>query len=165
MLEELAAIKTDEEIEAIKRSEEVAYLGFMAAREAIYVGGTEAEVAAEVYAALLRAGYAAQGARHVLPHVHVMAGQRAALAYRAFNLTSNAPIQEGDTVTVQMEIGINGYWAELTRTFFVETISDEWRKAHQACVAAQNAALKLIRDGARAQDVDGAARQIMQQAG
>jgi Xaa-Pro aminopeptidase len=94
-----------------------------------------------------------------------MTGSRAALAYRAFNLTSNAAIQRGDTVTVQMEIGINGYWAELTRTFFAETISDEWRKAHQTCVAAQDAALKLIRDGARARDIDGAARQVMQQAG
>ncbi len=161
MLEELAAIKTDEEIEAIKRSEEVAYQGFMAAREAISAGGTEAEVAAQTYVALLRAGYATQGAKHVLPHVHVMAGQRAALAYRAFNLTSNAPIHEGDTVTVQMEIGINGYWAELTRSFFAKTISDEWQKAHQACMEAQDAALKVIKDGAEARAVDEAARAVM----
>jgi Xaa-Pro aminopeptidase len=114
-----------------------------------------------VYAALLRAGYAAPGARHVLPHVHVMAGKRAALAYRAFNLTSNAPIHEGDTVTVQMEIGINGYWAELTRTFFPKTISEEWRKAHQACIEAQDAALQVIKDGAEARAVDEAARAVM----
>jgi Xaa-Pro aminopeptidase len=164
-LEELASIKTKDELAAIRRSEAVARQGFAAAREAIHVGATEADVSAATYAALLYAGYAAPGAHHVQPAVHVMAGPRAALAYRAFNLTSNAAIKRGDTVTVQMEIGINGYWAELTRTFFVETISDEWRKAHQACVAAQDAALKLIRDGAKAQDVDGAARQVMQQAG
>lgn len=164
-LEELASIKTKEELAAIRRSEAVARQGFVAAHEAIHVGATEADVSAATYAALLYAGYAAPGAHHVQPAVHVMAGPRAALAYRAFNLTSNAAIKRGDTVTVQMEVGVNGYWAELTRTFFVETISDEWRKAHQACVAAQDAALKLIRDGARAQDVDGAARQVMQQAG
>lgn len=165
LLDELAAIKMDEEIEAIKRSEEVAYLGFMAAREAIHVGGTEAKVAAQVYAALLRAGYAAPDAKHVVPHVHVMAGKRAALAYRAFNLTSNAPINEGDTVTVQMEISINGYWAELTRTFFAKTISDEWRKAHTACMEAQDAALQVIEDGASARAADGAARSVMAKAG
>jgi Xaa-Pro dipeptidase len=164
-LYELAAIKTNEEIEAIKRSEEVAYLGFIAAREAIYVGVTEAEVAAQTYAALLRAGYGAPGAKHVQPHVHVMAGQRSALAYRAFNLTSNAGINEGDTVTIQMEIGINGYWAELTRTFFAKTISDEWRKAHMACMEAQDAALQIIKDGAEARAADGAARSVMAKAG
>ena len=165
MLDELAAIKTTEDREAIKRAEAVAYQGFKAAREAISIGATEAEVAAATYAALLRHGYAIPGAHHVQPHVHVMAGPRAALAYRAFNLTSNAAIQTGDTVMVQMEIGINGYWAELTRTFFAGTISEEWSKAHQTCMAAQDAALQVIRDGASAREVDGAARQVMQQAG
>ncbi|MBV8695007.1 MAG: aminopeptidase P family protein, partial [Ktedonobacteraceae bacterium] len=165
MLDELAAIKAEEELGAIRRCEEVARQGFMAARSAVHVGATEADVAAVTYAALLRAGYAATGVHHVLPHVHVMAGARAALAYRAFNLTSNATIQRGDSVMVQMEIGINGYWAELTRTFFADTISDEWRKAHQACVAAQDAALKVIRATASARTVDSAAREVMQQAG
>ena len=165
MLDELAAIKTEEELNAIRRSEEVALQGFNAARNAIRVGVTEADVAAATLAALLRAGYAASGAHHVLPYVHVMAGPRAALAYRAFNLTSNATINNGDTVTVQMEISINGYWAELTRTFFAGSISDEWSRAHQACVAAQDAALHEIRDGASARTVDSAARTVMQRAG
>jgi Xaa-Pro aminopeptidase len=165
MLDELASIKTEEELNAIRRSEEIGRQGFEAARNAVRVGATEADVAAAAYAAMLKAGYAAPGAHHVMPHVHVMAGPRAALAYRAFNLTSNAPINTGDTVTVQMEIGINGYWAELTRTFFAGGISDEWRRAHQACVAAQDAALKEIRDGASARAVDSAARNIMRQAG
>ena len=165
ILDELAAIKTEEEIQAIRRAEYVALQGFIAAREAVRVGTTEADVAAGACAALLRAGYATPGVYHVQPYVHVMAGPRAALAYRAFNLTSNAIIRQGDTVTVQIEIAINGYWAELTRTFFAGTISNEWRKAHQACFMAQNAALKLIRDGAIARDVDRVARYIMERAG
>ncbi len=164
LLDELAALKTEEELKDIRRCEAVSYQGFVAAREAIHVGATEAEIAAVTTAALLRAGYAASGAHHVQPYVHVMAGPRAANAYRAFNLTSNAAIAKGDTVLVQMEVSINGYWAELTRTFFAGSISDEWRKAQQACVAAQDAALKRICDGASAREVDAAARQVMQQA-
>jgi Xaa-Pro aminopeptidase len=165
MLDELAAIKTEEEILAIQRAEDVARQGFITAREAIHVGVTEADVAAHVSAALLRAGYTTPHTHNVQPFVHVMAGPRAALAYRAFNLTSNAIIEQGDTVIVQIEIGINGYWAELTRTFFAGTISKQWQKIHQACILAQNAALKLIRDGARARDVDRAARSLVEQAG
>ena len=165
MLYELAAIKTDTEMGYIKRCEAVAVKGFEAAREAIRVGATEANVAAATYSALLTAGYASPGAEHVTPHVHVMAGPRAALAYRAFNLTSNAAIKRGDTVTVQMEIGVNGYWAELTRTFFAGDISQEWRTAHQACVAAQDAALQSIRAGVAGREVDRAAREVMEKAG
>lgn len=165
LFEELAAVKTTPEIEAIRGVEAVAYQGFVGARNAVSVGATEADVAAAAYAAILRAGYATPGAHHVQPHVHVMAGPRAALAYRAFNLTSNAPIGAGEPVLVQMEVGINGYWVELTRTFFAKTINNEWRKAHQACVAAQDAALQHIREGANARIVDQVARQVMQQAG
>ena len=165
LLAELSALKTEEELTIIRRCEAVACEGFAAARTAIRVGATEADVAASTYAGLLRAGYAAPDAHHVQPHVHVMAGARAALAYRAFNLTSNATLKQGDPVTVQMEVAINGYWAELTRTFFVETISDTWRNVHQACVEAQDAALKTIRADANAHDVDAAARQVMQKAG
>jgi Xaa-Pro dipeptidase len=165
MLDELAAIKTEDEVEAIRHCERVAFEGFQAARDAIQTGASEADVAAATSAALLRAGYAVPGAHNVLPFVHVMAGPRSALAYRAFNLTSNYAISQGDTVTVQMEVCINGYWAELTRTFFAGTISDEWRKAHSACVAAQDAALQSIQDGAPARAVDGAARSVMGKAG
>lgn len=165
IIDELAAIKTEEEFEAIRRSEQVASLGFIAAREAIYPGATEAEVAAATYKALVDEGYATVGARNVQPHVHVMAGLRAAQAYKAFNLTSDSALYDGDPVLVQMEIAVNGYWAELTRTFFVNTVSDEWRRAHQACVAAQDAALQVIRDGAAARAVDAAARSVMTQAG
>lgn len=164
-LNEMAAFKTEEDLAGIKRAEEVALAGFQAARDALHVGATEADVAAASYAALVRAGYALPGASHVQPHVHVMAGKRAALAYRAFNLTSNAPIERGESVVVQMEIGINGYWAELTRTFFVGSIDDEWRRVYQACLAAQDAALKVIRPGLPGRDVDATARQILRHAG
>lgn len=165
LLDELAAIKTEEELEAIRRAEAIAVQGFMAARSAVRVGATEAEVAGAAYVALLRSGYAAAGARHVQPNVHVMAGPRAALAYRAFNLTSNTSLAQGDTVIVQMEVGINGYWAELTRTFFVGVISEGWRNIYVTCMAAQEAALLNIRDGVTARTVDGAARDVMQRAG
>ncbi len=165
IFDELSEIKTEEDLNQIRRSEQVAIQGFQAAREAVRVGATEADVAAATSMALIRAGYAQPGARLVLPHVHVMAGPRAAEAHKAFNLTSNAAIQHGDTVMVQIELGLDGYWAELTRTFFAAEISNQWRRAHQACVAAQEAALKLIRDGTSGREADAAARTVLYEAG
>jgi Xaa-Pro aminopeptidase len=62
------------------------------------------------------------------------------------------------------KIGINGYWAQLTRTFFAQSINREWQRVQRACVAAQDAALKVIREGALARDVDATARQVIQDA-
>ncbi len=165
LLADLRSVKTAAEIGHIERSAAVAREGFLAARDAVRVGATEADVAAAVLAALLRAGYAATPRGRVFPHVHVMAGPRTALAYRAYNLTSAATIQRGDTVLVQMEVGVDGYWAELTRTFFAGEATDEWARAHLACQTAQGAALQVIRDGARARDADAAARRVLEQAG
>lgn len=162
---ELASLKTDEEIATIKRSCAVAHQGFLAARQAVRVGVSEAEVAAITTAVLIGAGYAVTGVRQVQPYVHVMSGSRAAFAYRAFNLTSNRLIELGDTVLVQIEIGVNGYWAELTRTFFVETVSETWRNVCQACRDAQDAALNVIHDGVEGSKVDEVARNMMRKAG
>ena len=165
LLEEMASLKTTDELDAMRRAEQVARAGFEAARAAIHIGASEADVAAATYGALIRAGFASPGATNVLAHVHVMAGKRAAQAYKAFNLTSAATIAPGDTVSVQLEVAINGYWAELTRGFFAGEASDTWRRAHHACVAAQDAALRAIRDGVAAKDVDAAARDVMREAG
>ncbi len=165
IFDELAQIKTEAELQGIRRAEEVARQGFLAAREAVRVGATEGELAAAVTAALLRAGHATAGARLVTPHVHVMAGARAADAYKAFNLTTNLIIERGDPVSVQMEVGIDGYWAELTRPFFAGEVSSEWMRAHNACFNAQLAALRIIRAGVSGREADAAARQVMQAAG
>lgn len=164
-LEDLASVKTDAELRWIGTAEEVALSGFEAARQTIRAGTTEAEVAGAVHAALYRAGYASPGVRHVTAHVHIMSGSRAAEAYKAFNLTTNRTIEGGDTVSVQMEVCINGYWAELTRPFFAGKVSDEWARAHHACVRAQDAALQVIREGVAGRAADAAARAVMESAG
>jgi Xaa-Pro dipeptidase len=163
-LGELAARKTSAELDRIRRSVRTAGAGFEAARSAVCIGATEADVAAAATAALLRAGYAA-GAGHVLAFAHVMAGRRAAAAFKAYNLTSNGVIRQSDCVLVQIELCLDGYWAEVTRTFFAGNVSEHWCAAHEACVAAQDAALCTIRDGVSGKDADGAAREVMSRAG
>jgi Xaa-Pro dipeptidase len=164
-LDGLAAVKTTEELAWIRHAEDVARIGFGATREEIQIGATEADVAAACYSAMLRAGYTLPAARQVTPHVHVMAGPRSAEAYKAFNLTSDYAIERGDTVSVQLEVALNGYWAELTRPFFADVIGDEWRAAHAACMAAQDAVLAVIRDGVTGRDADTAARAVLRQEG
>jgi Xaa-Pro aminopeptidase len=165
LLDALAATKTAAELSWIRVAEAVAAEGFAAAREAIGSGHSEAEVHAATYGALIRSGYASPGVWHVAAHVHVMSGPRAAEAYKAFNLTSNRTLARGDTVSVQMEVAVNGYWAELTRPFFAGEISEQWRDALDACIRAQDAAFYVIQDGMTGRDVDAAARLVMTDAG
>jgi len=161
----LSAAKTTYELERIRMAEAAAIEGFHAARAAIRPGATEAEVAGAAYSAILQAGYRQAPNGHVLAHLHVMSGPRAAEAYRAFNLTSGAQLAKGATVSVQMEVAIDGYWAELTRAFFAGSVDDTWQRAHAACIRAQDAALARIHDGISGREVDEAARSVMKDAG
>jgi Xaa-Pro aminopeptidase len=165
LFDELASIKTEEELAAIRRAAEAAHQGFAAARAATHPGASESEVAAAAVAAVLQAGHARSSKGLVAPHVHVMAGARASQAYKAFDLTTNARIERGESVVVQMEVGIDGYWAELTRTFFAGEVRADWERAQHACLAAQQAALQVIRDGIHGREADAAARKVMQDAG
>lgn len=161
----IEAVKNEEELAAIRLAERAAIAGMRAGREAARPGASEADVAAAVYAALTRAGYQQPGVWNVQPFVHVMAGRRAALAYRAYNMTSSAVIEPGDPVIVQLEVGLNGYWSELSHPFFAGSVSETWQSAYTACLRAQEAALGIIREGARGRDVDAAARGVMEAAG
>lgn len=165
LLEGLATTKTAGEVAGIRRAAELARIGFDAARETVRAGATEADVAAAATAALLRAGYARSARGRVQPHVHVMAGQRAAQASASFDPTSDASIQRGEPVLVQIEMGLDGFWAELTRTFFAGEAPEPWASIAGACVRAQDAALALIRDGASGAAVDTAARRVLRGAG
>ncbi len=165
LLDELKAVKSEDELERIRQAERVAIAGFHAAREAARPGAAEADVAAATYAALVRAAYHIAGVWNAQPFVHVMAGLRSEQAYLAFNMTSSAVIAPEDPVLVQLEIGLDGYWAELSRTFFAGAVSETWRNAHAACVRAQDAALGVIRAGASGREVDAAARKVMADAG
>lgn len=165
LLHELAAVKMPSDLDVIRKCIAVAREGFDAARGAIHVGATEAEVEAATMATMLRAGYAQPGIRRVFPHVHVMSGVRSEEAYKPFNLTSGRSLELGDPVLVQMEVGLDGYWCELTRTFFVEEAADIWQRAYAASRQAQDAALAVIREGISGSEADAAARQVMEREG
>lgn len=162
-LYEMGAVKMERDLDRIRVAVDVAKHGFIAARARTHPGMTEADAAAAAHAAMLPAGHGNPSVVRLLTQVHVMAGPRAANAHRAYNRTSNYVIQRGDTVLVQLEVAVDGRWAELTRTFLAGGASDFWIKAHEACFDAQEAALQTIRAGAVGREVDHAAREVMRQ--
>jgi Xaa-Pro aminopeptidase len=165
LLVRLAAIKTHHDIAQIHKAAAAAREGMLVAHSAIRVERSEAYVAAVVTDAILRTAHDLSHTGQVQAYAHVMSGARSALAYRAYNLTTTASIAPGKPVLVQLEVCVDGYWAEVTRTFFAGELHSEWAAAHRACLRAQEAALEVIRPGALARDVDRAARHVLAEVG
>ncbi|HEX5417139.1 MAG TPA: Xaa-Pro peptidase family protein [Chloroflexota bacterium] len=156
----MMARMTGAEQSRLRVANRIARLGYLAARHAIQSSARECDVAAQVIAAIEALGRE-HGAERVAAYCHVMSGSRASEAYLPFNLTNARQICAGDPVIVQLEVCADGYWAEVTRTFFAGDPGPEGRRFYESCLAAQQKALAMIRDGVAAEDVDQAARDYL----
>jgi len=149
-----------EPVRAIKDAAEVAIFREAARRlsrvarevlaEAIQPGRTELDLAADIDHRLRQAGFerpafdtiVASGPNSALPHAHP--GERR--------------LAEGELVLLDFGGVYNGYCVDLTRTTVVGRPADALRALYGAVADAQDAALAVVRAGASAHDVDGAAR-------
>ncbi|ASK64235.1 X-Pro dipeptidase [Virgibacillus phasianinus] len=87
--------------------------------------------------------------RSVMPHV----------------FSNTRKLEEGDVAIHTRQVGLNGYRAELERTFVVGKASDRQKEAFHVMVRAQEAALKMIKPGVQAKEIDLAARKVITEAG
>ncbi len=164
-LEELEAVLTEREVDLVRLANLVAAQGISAARGAIRSGVRECDVAGIVSDAVLATGHRMEPVRRVMPYPHILSGPRAETAYRPFSYTSGRKINRGEQVLVDLEVYLDGFWAEITRTFFVGEPNAEQRAAYEACLEAMERARQVERAGVQAAGVDIAARTVLTRRG
>ena len=74
-------------------------------------------------------------------------------------------IRPGKPILIDWGATIGSYKCDLTRTFFIDTMPQSFRVAYQTVRNAVAAALKVIRPGVLAKDIDSAARGVIDKAG
>ncbi len=79
--------------------------------------------------------------------------------------TGDRVIQQGDSVIFDWGGTLNGYHSDVTRTVFVGTPTDEYRKVYATVKEANQAALDAVKPGAACEDIDKAARDVITKAG
>ena len=77
----------------------------------------------------------------------------------------DARLQKGDVVLIDGGCRVHGYTSDITRTVAFGSASDELRRVYAAVDAAQRAAFAAFRAGAIPEDVDRAARAVVEGAG
>jgi Xaa-Pro aminopeptidase len=116
-------------------------------------GRTEAEVAADIDAAVRRAGFeraafetiVASGPNSALPHARPGARR----------------LQPGDGVVLDFGGVYDGYCVDLTRTVQISPPSSSFRRLFDAVVEAHDAAIRFVRPGVLASEIDAAARETL----
>jgi Xaa-Pro aminopeptidase len=74
-------------------------------------------------------------------------------------------IEKGELIVFDMGAKLDGYCSDGTRTYATGDPGDEGRRVYETVLAAQQAALEAIRPGEKGDDVDAAARRVIDGAG
>jgi Xaa-Pro aminopeptidase len=157
LVESLRAVKDADEIAAVRRAAALSDEVFAALAGERFSGRSERELAWWVERRFREAGAEALS----FPAV-VAAGEGGSIPHA---VPGERVIAEGMLVTVDAGCVLDGYCSDCTRTFAVGAVSARLRELHALCLEAQLAGLAAVEPGARARDVDAAARAVLEAAG
>lgn len=155
-VEEFRLRKTGPEVAALRRAADLADRAMTVAPGILRSATSEREVALRLEIAMRKGGadkpsfdiIAASGRAASMPHA--LPGER--------------PLRRGPVV-VDLGSRLGGYNSDLTRTFCMGRLTHRFREIYNTVLASQLAAIEAIRPGAKASDVDRAARRILDRRG
>jgi Xaa-Pro dipeptidase len=78
---------------------------------------------------------------------------------------SGRKLRKGDIILVDTGHTVDGYWSDLTRTFFFGRKTKEFKEVYGIVEKAQKAGIRAVKPGATCQTVDKAARKVIEDAG
>lgn len=155
VLSRLMRVKSPAELDLMRRAGKIADDAFPAAIEACRPGVTERQLAAVLTSEMFRLGgtptfaIVATGANGAEPHHH----------------SDDTPVREGDLVILDFGCHVEGYNSDITRTIACGAASREAIEAYRLVHDAHRSARAAIRPGVPAEEVDRAARAVIERGG
>ena len=157
VLAELRLCKEEHEVSLMRRAIAVTQAALGATMRQVGAGTTEQQVAALLTGELLRAG----GEAIAFPPI-VVAGPNAASCHAT---PTDRPIQPGETIVVDCGVTVGGYAADITRTFAIGPLGPELARVYEVVREANAAGRAAAGPGVPAEEVDRAARAVIERAG
>ncbi len=157
LVESFRQVKDRAEIAAIRHSIRIAEKSFSVIKAALTESQSEQEIAWEIESLIRR--YGGEGCS--FPPI-VAVGRRAALPHA---LPGPRMIGESPFLLVDWGATFDEYCSDLTRMIVADKIPPKFARTYEVVLRAQLAAIKRIKPGVLLQDVDRAARQVIEQAG
>ncbi len=151
------ACKDDKEQEFMKTASRINDMAMEQFKGLIQAGITEIEMAKQ-----MEAIYKNLGAEGFSFEPLVGFGANAAVGHY---YAGKSVLQEGDCVLIDVGCKKDSYCADMTRTFFYKSVTEEQKKVYELVKRANEAAESAIKPGVRFCDIDKIARDIIKEAG
>jgi len=155
MLSELRLIKSEEEVECMRRAAKIVEDGVKAGREFIRESITEKEISFEVEKAMRDSG------AESISYCVVQTGANTA----TWDPPSEKRVKKGDLFLMDLSATYDGYHADITRPTVVGRPSNKQKKVYEVVLDAQLKAIGTIRAGVKAGAVNDAGRGVIAERG
>ena len=153
----LRMVKSEEELEFMIGAQRIAERALEDILKEIRPGVSEKEIAARLQYLMLH-----YGASDMSFDPIVVSGPNGSLPH---GVPSEKLIQSGEFVTMDFGCVYHGYCSDMTRTVAVGSVTDEMRDVYDTVLKAQLAGIEAAKAGATGKEVDGAARNVITDAG
>lgn len=156
-LKELRDVKTEEELENIKKACEISDIAFNETLKIIKVGMTEKEIAAHLeYVQRLH------GAEDRSFNTIVASGYRSSMPH---GVASDKKIEKNEFITLDFGCYYNGYVSDMTRTVYIGDISEEEKKMYNLVLEANKLGIELVKAGKKVSEIDLKVREFFSKEG
>ena len=146
------------EIAAMRKAVKMAQSALEATMPLIKIGMTEKELSSDLVMHLLQGGSDSD-----MPFAPIVSGGPNSANPHA--VPSDRKLRAGDLLVVDWGAAVDGYISDLTRTFAVGDADVEFRKIHQIVLEANAAGRAAGKPGAACEQVDSAARTVIEKSG
>lgn len=156
-LEQMRRCKSAEEIDAIRRAQQIAEAALEETLSHIQPGVTERKIAARLTYEML-----CGGAENLSFDPIVASGPNGSMPHA---VPTDKKVEKGEMITMDFGCVVDGYCSDMTRTVALGAIGEEQERIYQVVLQAQLAGIAAARAGVTGAQVDGAARAVIEQAG
>lgn len=154
---DMRTVKSAEEIEKIHKAQEIAEKAFDEILGFISPGVTEREIALKLDSCMLE-----NGAEGLSFETIALAGANTSMPH---GVPGNYKVKNGDFVLMDFGAVYDGYHSDMTRTVCVGQPSEKMVKIYDIVLKAQLEALKKVKSGITGSELDGYARDIIDESG
>jgi Xaa-Pro dipeptidase len=153
LLVQARSVKTEMEIRALKNANRIARVGLETFERNLKPGLTEVELSSKIEHAIVTEGIARLRARRVVACAFVASGPSTAEAYKYVVGNSKRKMRRGDLVMLELDVVVDGYSSDTTRTFVVGKPNKKQRALLEAVLDSESSAIAAIRPGSSAAEI------------
>jgi Xaa-Pro dipeptidase len=147
------SIKTEVEVETLRKVNQIARVGLVTFHDSLTPGLSEVELSTKIEKQIVTEGILKHKAGRITACAFLASGRDTAYAYKYVPGKARRKLRRGDLVMLELDVVVDGYSSDTTRTFVVGKPNKRQKALLEAVLESETAAISSIKPGIRASEI------------